>query len=534
MKIVLRLAVIMLIGIPIASILFKVYGLKLSLLPKPVYDEWTIQVRLDGRNLDQLQRFNFPIPVSSERQQIEGLSFQNQTLDFEFHREESPYHYVTWDGPFQSIRNFGLQFRARTNPENLELPRADRRRWLGPEFQQYLSTQHLSPEELTAIRSIEAAILDTNRDRVDAVKRIFFYVSEEIKRSANYDSIQDAIEIGRATAYTKARVFDALARRAGVPSRISFGVMVDHDSVRRLARHRHRLVWFNEVNLNQKWYPVDLDNQRLGSYPENLVLFHHDLGPFREHLDQLRSAQIYSQPIHVNRYNSQTYFDELRRTDSFFYHTSLYRLPIASQSNLYIVLLLPFGAVILAFFRNILGFSTFGIFTPILLTIFFLETPFVIAFFFMALVVSIGFFQRVLLDKLYLLAVPRISILLTLVIIAYVVFITLNHSPIFSERASPMVLSYFPVVIITVLIERFSIDFVEEGPWNTAKKLIGTLVISFCCYILFEFYSLKLLIFTHPELMLVAIGLNLMIGSYKGYRLSEFLRFRDLARKISG
>jgi hypothetical protein len=42
---------------------------------------------------------------------------------------------------------------------------------------------------------------------------------------------------------------------------------------------------------------------------------------------------------------------------------------------------------------------------------------------------------------------------------------------------------------------------------------------------------LEMFMFTNPELLLVVIGLQILIGKYKGYRISEFIRFRDLVRQ---
>ena len=42
--------------------------------------------------------------------------------------------------------------------------------------------------------------------------------------------------------------------------------------------------------------------------------------------------------------------------------------------------------------------------------------------------------------------------------------------------------------------------------------------------------ALEHLIVTFPELLLVILALVLMIGRYTGYRVTELLRFRALAR----
>src|SRR5690606_20187381 len=136
---------------------------------------------------------------------------------------------------------------------------------------------------------------------------------------------------------------------------------------------------------------------------------------------------------------------------------------------------------------------------------------------------------RYILDKFYLLAIPRLSILLTLVIISYTAFslIAYQEESLFPGGGP---LNYLPIVILTTFIERFSVHFIEEGTKNTMKALFGTILISVACYFVFEIDILKLALFNHPEILLFVIAINLMIGSYKGYRLSEFFRFKEFKK----
>jgi hypothetical protein len=93
-------------------------------------------------------------------------------------------------------------------------------------------------------------------------------------------------------------------------------------------------------------------------------------------------------------------------------------------------------------------------------------------------------------------------------------------------------LGFFPIVIVTSFIERFSIMMTEDGLKNTLKTLLGTLIISIMSFSLYSINRLEILIFTNPEILLIVIGLLILIGKYKGYRVSEFLRFRDLINQV--
>ena len=71
----------------------------------------------------------------------------------------------------------------------------------------------------------------------------------------------------------------------------------------------------------------------------------------------------------------------------------------------------------------------------------------------------------------------------------------------------------------------------EEGVINTLKSLIGTLAIAILGFMLYLIPPLEIFMFTNPEFLFTVMGLLILIGKYKGYRISEFIRFRDLVRQ---
>jgi hypothetical protein len=93
-------------------------------------------------------------------------------------------------------------------------------------------------------------------------------------------------------------------------------------------------------------------------------------------------------------------------------------------------------------------------------------------------------------------------------------------------------IGYFPIVIVTVFIERFSIMLTEDGTVNTMKTLLGTVIISVLTFGLYSISTLEILVFTNPELLFMIMGFLVLIGKYKGYRLSEFIRFRGLVKQL--
>jgi hypothetical protein len=292
---------------------------------------------------------------------------------------------------------------------------------------------------------------------------------------------------------------------------------------------KFQLTFANEVFLNNRWIPVDTNRGHFGERPDRYLVFHRHWESIEKNITRANIAySIRAQRAVMNKFNKAEYRKEVLGKGPLMSFFSLYRLPLPVQSIFATILLIPVGALVLCFARNILGVPTFGMFTPILLTVFFKETSLVFGLTFFLAVVLLGFFERTLIERLHLLAVPRLSILLTLVIIMLMLVAFTGLAEILGASH----IGYFPIVIVTAFIERFSIMLTEDGTVNTLKTLLGTMIISVLTFGLYRLPTLEILMFTNPELLFVVIGLLVLLGKYKGYRVSEFIRFRDLVKQV--
>ena len=87
----------------------------------------------------------------------------------------------------------------------------------------------------------------------------------------------------------------------------------------------------------------------------------------------------------------------------------------------------------------------------------------------------------------------------------------------------------FPMVIITMTIERMSIAWDELGPEAAIKQAVSTLLAAAATYGTIRITHVEHIVFVFPELLLVVLALTLLLGRYKGYRLFELFRFKALA-----
>ncbi len=209
------------------------------------------------------------------------------------------------------------------------------------------------------------------------------------------------------------------------------------------------------------------------------------------------------------------------------HYFSLFNLPVQTQSIYKILLVIPVGIVLLVFLRNVVGIKSFGTFTPVLIALAFRETQLLWGLILFSFVVSLGLGIRFYLDHLKLLLVPRLATVLTLVVLT-LVFVSIISDKLGMERGLSIAL--FPMVILTMTIERMSIVWEEMGAVEAYKQGLGSLLIASLAYLfMFNKYT-EHLTYMFPELLLILVMFTLWMGRYSGYRLIELYRFKEFAK----
>lgn len=216
------------------------------------------------------------------------------------------------------------------------------------------------------------------------------------------------------------------------------------------------------------------------------------------------------------------------QTESQLLRFSLLQLPVQTQQTYKILLTVPLGAFIILLLRNFVGLKTFGTFMPVLIALAFRETHVIWGIILFIIIVSFGLAARFYLDQLRLLLVPRLAAILT-VVIMLMIFISVISQNLGLEAGLSVAL--FPMVILTMTIERMCITWDERGAAEAIKSGIGSLVAAVIAFGAMNYPPAQYLVFAFPELLLVLLAVILWFGQYRGYRLFELFRFNALAGK---
>jgi hypothetical protein len=121
--------------------------------------------------------------------------------------------------------------------------------------------------------------------------------------------------------------------------------------------------------------------------------------------------------------------------------------------------------------------------------------------------------------------VPRLTCVLTVVVLLMVGISVLSQK---LELQPGLSIALFPMVILSMTIERMSIVWEERGASEAIQEGFGSLVVAAVAYVVMGIRALEHIVFVFPELLLLVIALALLAGRYTGYRLLELRRFKAL------
>ncbi|MBI4550115.1 MAG: hypothetical protein HY714_04240, partial [Candidatus Omnitrophica bacterium] len=269
-------------------------------------------------------------------------------------------------------------------------------------------------------------------------------------------------------------------------------------------------VWV-ENYLGGKWIPFDVVNHHFASMPNH-------------YLELYRGDYALIKHVGLSKFE-YFFFTEPENMPPVDNPWSLYALPIHFQELSKVLLLIPLGALVVTFFRSVIGLHTFGTFAPILLSLAFREVSLWTGLGCLALIIFFGWILRMVLDHLKILVIPRLAIIVTLVIVFILAMMIVGFH---FGLQKILFISMFPMIIMTWTIERFSVIQIEDGTVAALRSALGTTMVSIAAYYVMGLHVLRSYLFAFPELLLVIMALLLLLGRYTGLRLTELWRFRAI------
>jgi hypothetical protein len=200
-----------------------------------------------------------------------------------------------------------------------------------------------------------------------------------------------------------------------------------------------------------------------------------------------------------------------------------------SPNTLVLLFLFPLVAALVAFSRQVVGLSGFGMITPALLSVAFLSTGGLVGLILLIFILGVATLGRVLIKKVKVPYLPKLAILLWVVSMGVLLLLLMSPS-IGLERL--MGVGIFPIMLFVLLAESFIEAQITRSLSTSLLMTLETIILALLAYKIMSAPLIQSQVLLHPEVSVVTIlGLDLLIGKYKGLRLMEIWRFRKLLGK---
>lgn len=492
------------------AFIYKHFVLGMPVQPDRSARVWRVEMSVLVRGHADRGRIELQIPRSDESQIILDEHSYDDGLRFAVSESDGARR-AGWRGKVGESRRLSYTFRVHLpvggspvtrDDTDVDRPRPSRDR-------------DSIPVEIE--RTVERLRLPDQGDPEAIIASAFGFVAHDIETVPGAsDDARLALRAREGSEIGKSRLLVKLLRGAGVEARIATGIELPRSG-------RVQFLHFVEARTESGWMRLLTSAESPGEFPRNFVRVSSGDGPV------LSTSGVDASQVEVRILRESLQPAEIASfvapQSAFWRSLSLYRLPVETQATLEVLLVLPAAVLVAAVFRNLIGLRTFGVFMPILIALSLRKTDLASGLVLVTSVTCAGVLGRLLLDQLRLLFVPRICLLLCLVVLLVTGLAQIGYA--FEGRGFMSGL-LFPIVILSILIERISVTTLEEGLQSTQKLLAASLALAAISYPIFQSETLIHVFFGFPELIFCVMAGLVLIGGYRGYRLTEIWRFRSL------
>ncbi|MGH8467038.1 MAG: UUP1 family membrane protein, partial [Pseudomonas sp.] len=279
----------------------------------------------------------------------------------------------------------------------------------GPTFRDSLAVE--GPEKIAA----EALMAPIRQHSAD----VETFVSETIKRvnNLNDDNVK-LLLAGDTSSLNKAKVIDLLLSIAHVP--------VEKVHTIRLVADQPQTpeLWLRSFN-GTDWLYFNPDTGEQGLPSDRLLWWTGDDNLITVDGGKKANVSFSLNNSEMNAIRLAKLTDE--NTDADFLEYSLYGLPLQTQQTYQIMIMIPIGVLVILILRNLGGLQTLGTFTPVLIALAFRETQLGFGIALFTIITALGLSLRSYLEHLKLQMLPRLSVVLTFVVILIAVISLFSH-----------------------------------------------------------------------------------------------------------
>lgn len=476
--------------------------------------EITYQYDLQGSDSDYIiQSF---LPTDNRRQDVEMDSdslLQPGLSVF----DKAPNKVIKWSGRALSDTTISIRFSAKTKgiefdiDNKLKVDTSSER-----EFEDYLSSTTKIQSNSPKVKALADRLrYPESESAKDLAEGYFNYVRNlsSVDITDSTDALS-CLKSGVCSDKGKSRLLAALYRSSGIPARVVGGLILE-DGMKKTSHY-----WM-EARFAEEWVPFDTQEGHFAELPQNyLEISYGDYNLNESHLGLDVDYLYNTSRDRLHDYSAYAAFNLWNLIDN-------NQLPM---KPVMVLILLPLGAYIVGIFKNVIGFKTYGVFLPVLIAFSFVDMGLIEGLIFFSVIIGLISLLSFPIEKWGILHTPKIVFLLTLVSLYCLVAIKIFY---ITGWVNPSATLTFPIIILTLISERFAHEIEEESLADALLLYGQTLIVTVCCYLIVSAGVVQHFFITFPEALITIAGMSLLLGRWIGLQLFEYSRFSQIDEKVS-
>ncbi len=199
-----------------------------------------------------------------------------------------------------------------------------------------------------------------------------------------------------------------------------------------------------------------------------------------------------------------------------------------STTSIYIIIIIPFLFTMISFFKHFIWLSPVWTLIPIFLSILFIKVWIVISSIILLLLLISNLFISKIVNKYTLLYTPKISFIITINFIIFIIFINLLSSYFITLNLSDSLY----IILFIIISEKLITIIISKEFKEYRSNLINTFFIALAWFIFFNLDIIKTIILSYPEIIIFLIPINFIIWRFTWLRVTEYFRFKEIIKNI--
>lgn len=192
-----------------------------------------------------------------------------------------------------------------------------------------------------------------------------------------------------------------------------------------------------------------------------------------------------------------------------------------SSETVSLLLLLPLVATMVSVAHYIIGISGYGIFMPTMMAVVMMSTGVGGGLMLFASILGISLLSNLVLKKFKLHFWPARSIGLMMISVVVIGLMNFLND-----------ISIYPILFMILLTEEFVRTQLAKSKKEAMMLTVGTLFLAIVGAVVLKANGVQKLVLENPVVtILIVVVVNIIVGNYKGIRLTEIKRFKNAIRK---